>query len=599
MAAAPQDVYPEESNQFCRFPSRRSVVHSTRGIVSSSQPLASRAGVRILERGGNAADAAVATAAALNMAEPGSTGIGGDCFCLFYDSKTKRTHALNGSGRSPLSLSLAELRKKMEIPEGQDGNMPYRGPLSVTVPGAPAGWVDTIEKFGSGKLSLADILEPAIELGEHGFAIHRLSSTGWRNSEGLIKGASPNFREILKPDLNAPGNYRAPRPGELYFNRNLAAVFRRLAKDGKAGYYTGKTADAIVKVVQHLGGSITHEDLKYHMEKGSEQVAPISLKFQGQGLKEPIQLWEHPPNGQGLVALMALGTLQELEKEGKIPKFQPKDHNSAEYLHALIECFRLAFSDGTWFIADDNTNPAPISNLTSPDYLAGRAKGFDANKCISHIEHGRFGPSPAHQSSDTVYFSVTDSDGNACSFINSNYAGFGSAIVPSGCGFTLQNRGANFKTGPPDHPNLYAPGKRPYHTIIPGMVTYVETQELLACFGVMGGFMQPQGHVQVLFNMLVFGMDPQQALDAPRICIKTNAAKESIDSGGDLVWAEEGIPEETVEGLEKRGHKVEMLTGFSRDKFGRGQIIRQSWDEGTRIWSAGSDQRGDGCAIPQ
>ena len=595
MAAAPHDVYPSGSHEYMRHPSRRSVVHSTRGIVSSTQPLAARAGVRILEKGGNAADAAVATAAALNVTEPGQTGIGGDCFCLFYNNKTKKTHALNGSGRSTLNLSLAGLRRKVGIPDGEDGNMPYRGALAVTVPGAAAGWVDTIEKFGSGKLSLAEVLEPAIELGEQGFPVHRISSVIWQDGEEVVKAASPNFREVLKPDISAKDGYRAPRPGEIYFNRNLAATFRRLAEHGKQGFYAGKTADSIVKIVQHLGGSMTREDLKAHMEKGSEEVDAISVKFSGQNIKEPIELWEHPPNGQGLVALMALGILQALEKAGKIPAFNRKQHNSAEYLHALIESLRLAFCDGTWYIADPAHNPPPVSTLTSTEYLSSRIADFSSDKCIQHIEHGT--PSPAHRSSDTVYFSVADASGNACSFINSNYAGFGTGIVPSGCGFTLQNRGANFVTGPPDHPNTYAPGKRPYHTIIPAMVTYAQTQELLACYGVMGGFMQPQGHVQTLLNMLVFGMDPQQALDAPRICIKA-PEKGSSDASEDLVYVEDGVPDEAIEGLKKKGHQVLKLTGFDRDKFGRGQIIRKSYDEGMMVWNAGSDSRGDGMAMP-
>ncbi|KAL9053712.1 MAG: hypothetical protein Q9162_004586 [Coniocarpon cinnabarinum] len=598
MSATPQDVYPEASNEYVRFASRRSVVHSTRGIVSASQPLAARAGVRILDKGGNAADAAVATAAALNMTEPGSTGIGGDCFCLFYNSRTRKTHALNGSGRSPLNFTLAELRKELKIPDGEDGSLPKRGAQSVTVPGAAAGWVDTIEKFGSGNLSMGEILAPAIYLGERGFAVHSLSSHGWQESEELIKGASPNAHEMLKPDLKAPGGCRAPRPGELFFNRNLAGVFRRLAEQGKPGFYSGKTADALVKVVQHLGGHMTHDDLLYHAVKGSEEVDAISLKFSGQGIQHPVELWEHPPNGQGLVALMALGILQELEKACKIPKFEPKHHNSTEYIHALVESLRLAFSDGTWYIADPAQNPSPLTTLTSPEYLAQRASAFSQDRCIANLEHGDVGPSPAQQSSDTVYFSVTDADGNACSFINSNYAGFGTAIVPPGCGFTLQNRGHNFVTGPANHPNVYAPGKRPYHTIIPAMVTYAETQELLACYGVMGGFMQPQGHVQTLLNMLVFGMDPQQALDAPRICVET-PQKGSSSTATDVVYIEDEVTEEVIKSLREKGHNVQKVSGFARDKFGRGQIIRQSWDEGTRIWSAGSDLRGDGCAMPQ
>ena len=580
-----------------RFPSRRSVVHSAKGIVSCSQPLAARAGIQILQKGGNAADAAVATAAALNMTEPGMTGIGGDCFCLFYDATTRKTHALNGSGRSPLSVSLAELKKDLGIPDGSDGDMPFRTVHAVTVPGAAAGWVDTVEKFGSGMLKLQDILDPAIELGEQGFPVSRISSIIWRTAEPIIRGASPNFREMLKSDPEAKDGVRSPMPGEVFFNKNLAGTFRRLAEHGKQGFYEGKTAEALVQVAKDLGGHVSLEDLKSHATAGSEEVDAISLKFSGQGIPEAVELWEHPPNGQGLVALMALGILQELEKAGKIPRFSQKDHNSVEYLHALIESLRLAFCDGTWYIADPAHKPPPVSSLTSSEYLASRSSRFAADSCISHITHGNPGPSPAHQASDTVYFSVTDPFGNACSFINSNYAGFGTAIVPAGCGFTLQNRGANFVFGPPNHPNIYAPGKRPYHTIIPAMLTDARTQDLIACYGVMGGFMQPQGHVQVLMNMLVFGMDPQEALDAPRICIETPHKGES-SSGEDLVYIEEGIPDQVVQGLKKKGHQVCVLSDFDREKFGRGQIIRRSIDEGKLVWSAGSDPRADGQASP-
>lgn len=597
MPPSNHEVFPSTSPQWIRSSSRRSVVHSAKGIVSCSQPLAARAGIQILQKGGNAADAAVATAAALNMTEPGMTGIGGDCFCLFYDAKTKKTHAMNGSGRSPASVSLAQLRKELGIPNGVDGNMPFRTAHAVTIPGAPAGWVDTVDKFGSGKLKLADVLEPAIELGEQGFPVSRFSSVIWQNAEPVIRDASPNFREMLKPDSQARDGVRSPMPGEMFFNKNLATTFRRLAEHGKEGFYKGKTAEALVKAVTDLGGHITMDDLTAHAEKGSEEVDAISLKFNGQGIKDPIELWEHPPNGQGLVALMCLGILQELEKAGKIPRFSQKDHNSIEYLHALIESLRLAFCDGTWYIADPAHNPPPVSTLTSSQYLASRSSHFSPDSCISHITHGDAGPSPAHQTSDTVYFSVTDPHGNACSFINSNYAGFGTAIVPAGCGFTLQNRGANFVTGPPNHPNIYAPGKRPYHTIIPAMITDAKTQELIACYGVMGGFMQPQGHVQTLMNMFVFGMDPQEALDAPRICIETPIKGES-NSKEDVVYVEDGVPEQVVEGLKKKGHQVFTLRGFDREKFGRGQIIRRSIDEGKLVWSAGSDMRADGHASP-
>jgi gamma-glutamyltranspeptidase/glutathione hydrolase len=397
---------------------------------------------------------------------------------------------------------------------------------------------------------------------------------------------------MLKNDSNAKDGCRAPRPGEIFKNPTLANTFRLMAKHGKKGFYEGEVAEQIIKVVTDLGGRLTLDDLKHHAETGTEEVDAISLKVDGLGLKQPIVLWEHPPNGQGLVALIALGILQEWEKAGKIKTFTKEDQNSTEYCHAIIEALRLAFSDAVHFISDPNVVPVPIKELLSSAYLADRGSVFSSNHAIESIRHG----TPLAFSSDTVYFSVTDPEGNACSFIISNYAGFGTGIIPKGCGFTLQNRGANFTLQPADHPNVLAPRKRPYHTIIPAMITNLDGS-LNTCFGVMGGFMQPQGHIQVIMNMFVFGMNPQEALDSPRVCVET-IGSDSVSKTGDLIYLEEGMPEATVEGLKKLGHNVIVLTGHQRQQFGRGQIIRRSEEEGQLIWSAGSDQRGDGHASP-
>lgn len=420
-------------------------------------------------------------------------------------------------------------------------------------------------------------------------------------AEKQIRDASPSFAEMLKKDPAAEGGVRAPRPGEIMKNPTLAQTFRTLATDGKAGFYSGRIAEALVKVVQDLGGALTLEDLQHHLETGSEPVEPISLKFRGQGLTAEdadagIELWEHPPNGQGIVALMALGIIQELEKAGKIPTFKPEDMNTTAYLHAIIEALRIAFADGNWFIADPNVSNVPSKELISETYLAERAKIFDPTKAFAAVDHGD--PSPALRSSDTVYFTVADAEGNAASFINSNYAGFGTAVIPSGCGFTLQNRGANFSLRP-GHPNAMAPRKRPYHTIIPALATNLKDGSLHSAFGVMGAFMQPQGHVQVLLGQVVGRLTPQQALDAPRICIGAGYDEPSNLTGW-VVSVEEGMPEETIEGLKKLGHNVNVVTGMGRSLFGRGQIIRYVVDpvDGTPIWSAGSDPRGDGGAYP-
>ncbi|KAE9377426.1 acylase ACY 1, partial [Stipitochalara longipes BDJ] len=583
-------------DEFIAFPSRRSVVHSTEGMIACTQPLAAKCGLKILALGGNAADAAVAVAAGLNMTEPCSTGIGGDMFCLYFDATTKTVSALNGSGRAGNKCTLDTIRADLGLKSGQGGSIPFDSVHAVTVPGAAAGWVDTIEKFGSGTLQMEDILAPAIELGEKGFPVSEITARSWKRAEPSIRRASPNFAEMLKKDGKVGDGYRAPGPGEIMKNPTLANTFRRLAESGKKGFYTGEIAEAIVRVCKDRGGHLELEDLRKHMELGSEKVDPISLKYKGQGISSDesggVEVWEHPPNGQGIVALIALGILEELEKTGKIPNFREEEHNTAPYLHAVIEALRIAFADGAWFVTDPNVVNVPTKELISQPYLAERAKLFNPKKASEVTDHG----SPAHNSSDTVYFAVTDKHGNAASFINSNYTGFGSAIIPKGCGFTLQNRGANFNLEK-NHPNVLTPGKRPYHTIIPAMITNVADGSLHSVYGVMGGFMQPQGHVQVLLNMLAFKLNPQQALDAPRICIGAGMPDEGevLDM---TVYLEEGIGEDVKDQLKALGHKAEIVKSFGRSLFGRGQLIRATVDDEIQVFSGGSDLRGDGAAYP-
>lgn len=392
---------------------------------------------------------------------------------------------------------------------------------------------------------------------------------------------------------------------------HLAKTLRALAKDGKKGFYTGAIAEEIIKVIKYRGGYLELQDLKKHMDNGSEILDPISYTFRGQGTanylinpeegsprhgnnqnKFGIKVWEQPPNGQGIVALMALGILEALEDNGKIPRFTREQHNSAEYLHALIESLRIAFSDAAWWVSDPAQTKAPISQLISKKYLAERARLFDPTRASENLyEHG----SPAHNHSDTVYFSVIDKDGNAVSFINSNFTDFGSGIIPKGTGFVLQNRGSNFSLCP-GHPNAIAPGKRPYHTLIPAMITNAHDGSLNSVYGVMGGFMQPQGHIQVLFNMIVFKCNPQAALDAPRFCI----GAESIpgDVNRKMVLLEEGISEEVCGKLRAMGHDAKIVRDFKRSIFGRGQLIRCHTYNDQMVFSGGSDPRGDGAAYP-
>ncbi|KAH8725114.1 nucleophile aminohydrolase [Phaeosphaeriaceae sp. PMI808] len=591
------NVYPHPEPQFVHFPSRRSVVHSTKGIVSCTQPLAAAAGIEILRKGGNAADAAVAVAAAINVTEPSSTGIGGDMFCLYYDAKTKKVSALNGSGRSGAGVTLEKIRKDLNISDGEDGMIPMTNVHAATVPGAAAGWVDTVERFGSGKVSMEEVLAPAIELADKGFPVSELSASFWAEGESQLKEASPNGHEILKKCSTAKDGCRAPKAGEIIRNPTIAKTFQLLGKYGRKGFYEGEVAEQIVKVVSDLGGYLTLDDLKHHGENGSEPVEPISLKYTGQGVgvstEGGIELWEHPPNGQGIVALMALGIIQELEKQGKISKWDIKDHNSTQYLHAVIESLRIAFSDAHWFVTDPNIVKVPSAELISEKYLAERAQLFEPKKVVSAPVHG----SPAHLQSDTVYFCCSDAEGNAISFINSVYGAFGTGIIPKGCGFTLQCRGANFSLSK-DHPNVLAPRKRPYHTIIPGLTTFIKDGSLHSVYGVMGGFMQPQGHVQVLLNQEVFKLNPQAALDSPRFCIGAGMPSADGRMTDATIYLEEGIDPKVVEELRTLGHSVKQLGGYGRGMFGRGQIIRKHVDDGILVWSGGSDLRGDGAAVP-
>ncbi|EAQ85933.1 hypothetical protein CHGG_07186 [Chaetomium globosum CBS 148.51] len=619
-------VYPPACGEFLKWPSRRSVVHSTKGMVACTQPLAAKCGIDILNAGGNAADAAVAVAAGLNITEPTSTGIGGDMFCLYYDAKTGKVSALNGSGRSGGKCTLETIRKDLGLADDELGEMPMNSVHAATVPGAAAGWVDTVERFGSGKLSMEQILAPAIELAEKGFPVSEDTAFFWKVNEAPLRKASPNFAEMLKADPSAPDGVRAPKAGDIMKMPNLARTFRTLATEGKKGFYTGRIAEEIIKVVRDRGGHLELADLAHHLEQGSEPVDPISLKFRGQGCGSSprsspggggVELWEHPPNGQGIVALMALGIFQELEASGQDPHLSPpRTTTPRPTLHAHHRMPPPSPSPTrTGSSRTPPPRPSPSASLISQPYLASRAKLFNPSATTPDLTHGNPNPntfpSPALRSSDTVYFAAADSAGNAISFINSNYAGFGSAhgAAPAAAS-RCRTAAANFSLTR-GHPNVLAPRKRPYHTIIPGLVTCLgeggdgdgpQKGELHSVFGVMGGFMQPQGHVQVLLGQIVGALNPQQALDAPRVCIGAGMADVG-DVYSEVVYVEEGMPEATVEGLRKLGHPVKVLGGWGgmgRQMFGRGQIVRWTVDEveGTGVWSGGSDMRGDGAAYP-
>jgi gamma-glutamyltranspeptidase/glutathione hydrolase len=551
-----------------QFNSRRSAVYARGGMVATSQPLAVAAGLEILRQGGSAADAAIAAAAALNVTEPTSTGLGGDCFALYYEAASGEVTALNGSGRAPAGLTLERLRR-----EGLGEALPPYHPYTITVSGACAGWCDLLERHG--RLPRSAVLAPAIRLAEEGFPVAPLTAYFWQRSEERLRAA------LNGTELTIDG--RAPRPGELFRNPGLVQALCTVAEGGKAAYYQGPIAEAIAAVVREAGGCLSVADLAAHTSTWEH---PISVPYRG------LRVWECPPNGQGLAALLALNILQGFDLAALPPL-------SASRLHLLIEAMRLAFADTRWFVADPATNPAPLAWLLSPEYAAERRKLIDLRHAT--LDQRRGTPTA---SSDTVYLCTVDGDGNACSFINSNYMGFGTGIVPKGWGFSLQNRGHNFSLDP-DHPNALAPGKRPYHTIIPGMLTVdsdplsVNSDQpsirraairhtLYAPFGVMGGFMQPQGHVQVVAGLAEDGLDPQAVLDRPRFCIDDGTA-------GGAVSLEQGMLEQTVAGLAEMGHPVQVVRGYARALFGRGQIIRREAETG--VLCGGSDPRADGCAM--
>jgi gamma-glutamyltranspeptidase / glutathione hydrolase len=527
------------------FRSRRSMVVARRGMVAASNPLAAQAGLAILRQGGNAADAAVATAAVLNVTEPASTGIGGDCFALFFDANTKQVTALNGSGRAPAALTIDVLKGCH-----MDAIEPH-SPFAVTVPGAVAGWHDLLARHG--RMTLREALVDAIHYARDGYPVGPVFAAGWKRMESLLR-ASPNTEQYL------PGG-AVPVAGQVVQLPDLARTLQGIAEGGPEAFYRGPVADAIVSTLEAAGGVMAHEDLGRHT---STWDTPIYTDYRG------VTVYECPPNGQGLAALQAMNIASGWDLAAL-----PWD--SPERLHLMVEAMRLAFADARQYVADMATNPAPLDFLLSREYAAQRRALVSADRAMQPPSYG-----VPLAGSDTVYLSVVDGDGNACSFINSLYMGFGTGNVAKGTGVFLQNRGALFSLDPA-HPNALVPGKRPYHTIIPGMA--LQDGELWASFGVMGDFMQPQGHFQVLSAMLDDDLNPQEALDRPRFRL--------MDNSGDAVLAfEEGIPIATMDRLADLGHRVRPMTGANHRFFGDGQIIRR--DAETGVLYGGSDPRKDG-----
>ncbi len=528
------------------FNSRRSMVTARRGMVAANNPLASQAGLNILRQGGNAADAAIAAAAVVHATDPASTGIGGDCFALYYDARTGEVTALNGSGRAPQALSIEWLAQ-----QGITDSIPERSVHAITVPGAVRGWEDLLQRHG--RMSLSDVLADAIYYCESGYPVAPVFGAAWQASQDFLR-RSPNTEDYL------PGG-SAPQVGQLIDLPGLARSFRTIAEGGADAFYQGAIADRIIETIQSLGGLMTYDDLTAHRSRWE---APISVDYRG------VTVYECPPNGQGLAALLALKIADGLDL-ASLP------WDSAERLHLMVEAMRLAFADARRYIADPELNPAPVDDLLSEAYLSERRAMISPDAAMQPPSFG----TPL-RSSDTIYLCAVDGEGNACSFINSLYMGFGSGIVARGTGIFLQNRGAGFSLNA-DHPNALAGGKRPYHTIIPGMA--LKDGELYCPFGVMGGYMQPQGHFQVISAMLDDNLNPQEALNRPRWCLT-----DGTSSG--VLSLEEGLPVKTMARLAELGHTVRPVSGRARAVFGDGHIIRRDPESG--VLFGGSDPRKDG-----
>jgi len=524
----------------------RSVVRATHGMVATSQPLASQVGLDVLKRGGNAVDAAIAMAAMLNVTEPMMTGVGGDAFALVYWAKTKELKGLNASGRAPRALTLDYFAKKKRT------TMPQFGMESITVPGAFDGWVTLLDKYGT--MKLADLLAPAIDHAEHGFPVMEKAAEDWAAEVQKLKRSPAASANYLV-------NGRAPNAGEIFRQKNLAHTLRVLANGGRDAFYKGEIARAISDYCKKNGGFITVEDLA---AQKSDWVDPISTNYRG------YTVYEIPPNGQGLTALLALNILEGFDLAAM--SAQPD-----RYYHTLIEAVKLSFADRNRYIADPAFAKVPVTELLSKEYAAGRRALIDPTKASDSPP-----PGDINVGSDTTYFTVVDKDGNAVSFINSLFDSFGSGVVAGDTGIVLQNRGSGFSLDP-KHPNRIEPGKRPFHTIIPAMV--FKGDKLFMSFGVMGGAIQPQGHVQVLVNIIDLGMGLQQAIDAPRFRF----------TSGRSVLMEDELTTNVIERLLERGHVRGTPPGVLRSSMGGGQAIMI--DPGSGTLMGASDPRKDGCAL--
>lgn len=531
----------------------RSEVMARHGMACTSQPLATQAAIDILKQGGTAVDAAIAANAVLGVTEPHVNGIGGDIFAIIYEAKTGKLHGLNGSGRSPYSLTLEELKKR------NIKFLPPRGPLPVSVPGCVDGWFTMHKKFG--KLKMEKILAPAINYAREGFPVADEAADAFT----IIQKAYGEFPNAV--ELYNPGG-KVPKRGEIFRNPQLANTLEKIAKEGRDAFYTGDIAKTIDAFMKKNGGFLSYKDLADHH---SDWVEPVSTNYRG------YDVWELPPNGQGICVLQMLNILEGFD-------FSKITWGSPEHIHLFIEAKKLAFEDRAKYYADPEFVKIPVKELISKKYAAQRRKLINQDKAATAVDAGN----PALGDGDTIYMTVADEEGNMVSLIQSNYRGYGSGMVPGGLGFMLQDRGQLFSLEEGQN-NTYAPHKRPFHTIIPAFVT--KEGKPYMSFGVMGGSFQPLGHVEVLMNMIDFGMNAQEAGDAPRIDHggSSEPTGEKMQGPG-MIYLESGFSFETIRALMEKGHKIGyQLPGA----YGGYQAIKVG---PRRVYFGASESRKDGMA---
>lgn len=530
----------------------RSEVIAQNGMAATSHPLATQVALDILKLGGSAVDAAIAANAVLGLMEPTGCGIGGDLFAIIWDSKTQKLHGLNASGRSPKSLT-----REYFIENGYD-LIPQRGALSVSVPGTVDGWFEMHQKFG--KVSMDAILQPAIDYARNGFPVTELIAYYLQRSAPAL-GRYPNFSETYMP------NGRMPEKGEIFRNPLLANTYETISRQGRDAFYKGEIARTIERYIKDNGGFLSYEDLASH---SSTWVEPVSVNYRG------YDVWQLPPNGQGIAGLQMLNILEGFDI-ASMGLFSP------EYIHLFLEAKKLAFEDRAKYYADMDFSPVPVPGLLSKDYATERRKLINPDRAARRYDPG------LPETPNTIYMTVADKDGNMVSLIQSNYRGMGSGMTPTGLGFVLQNRGESFNLEA-GHFNTYEPGKRPFHTIIPGFIT--KDGKPFMSFGVMGGDMQPQGHVQIVVNMIDFGMNLQEAGDAPRIqhVGSSDPTGSNTMTDGGIVNLESGFPYETIRALMEKGHRIQWASG----PYGGYQAIM--WDEVNKVYYGASESRKDGQA---